>query len=132
MRLRSFAIAAFGALVLGGCTPAQAPQNAPAADASGPQSIARQMSAADRSACTSSGGRVERRGRLQAELCIRPFADAGKQCTDSAQCDGKCIGTSDQSTTAAPVSGTCQADDRLFGCYSEVLGGKAVNAICVD
>jgi hypothetical protein len=69
---------------------------------------------------------------MAAELCVRPFADAGKQCTDSAQCQGKCIGTADQASSTAPVAGQCQADDRLFGCYSQIQQGKAVSAICVD
>lgn len=122
--MRGFLIAVLGGLVLAGCTPAADP-----APAAGSQSFSRDMKAADRTACLSSGGRVERRGRMQAELCVRPFADAGKACTDKADCQGKCVSTGNDPAAAA---GQCQADDRLFGCYSEIVGGKAANTICVD
>lgn len=120
--MRGFLIAALGGLVLAGCAPTEAP--------AGPQSYPMEMSAADRSACTAKGGRVERRGRLGAELCVTPFADAGKACTDKSDCQGKCIATGNSPTP--PTAGQCQADDRLFGCFAEIDGGKAVNALCVD
>lgn len=130
MNIRHIALSALGILALAGCTPAGAPQGAPAAEPN--QSFSRDMSSADRAACTAAGGKVERRGRVGAELCVRPFADAGKQCTDTSQCQGKCVGTADQASSTVPVSGRCQPDDRMFGCYSEIKQGKAVNAICVD
>lgn len=129
--LRKIAMMALGALALGACTPqAAAPETSPAAE--GGQSFSRDMSAADKAACTSGGGTVQRRGRMQAESCVHAFADAGKQCSDSAQCQGKCLGSAGDTASTAAVTGQCQADDRLFGCYAEVKGGKAVNAICVD
>jgi putative hemolysin len=128
--VRCIAMAALGMLAVAGCTPAQAPQGAPAAEPS--QSFSRDMSSADRASCTAAGGTVERRGRIGAELCVRPFADASKQCTDSAQCQGKCVGTAEQVSSTAPVTGQCQADDRMFGCHSEIRQGKAVNAVCID
>jgi len=63
---------------------------------------------------------------------VQPFADAGKQCTDTSQCEGKCVGTADQASSTVPLSGQCQPDDRMFGCYSEIKQAKAVNTICVD
>jgi putative hemolysin len=127
---RSVIMSIAGSLALAACVPAKAPRDASAPEPS--QSFSREMSLADRSACTSAGGRIERRGRIGAELCVRPFADAGKQCTDSSQCEGKCIGSSEQASSTMPVSGQCQADDRLFGCHSEISQGKAVNTICID
>ncbi len=123
--MRAFLIAALGGLALSGCTPTQAPAPAP-----GGQSFPRELSVADQAACTAAGGKVERRGRIGAELCVKPFADAGKACTDTAQCEGKCVATGNPETP--PVAGRCQADDRLFGCYSEIKGGKAAYTICVD
>jgi putative hemolysin len=86
--MRAFLTAIVGGLVLAGCTPTAAP-----APEAAPQSFPREMSVADRAACTGSGGRVERRGRMGAELCVMPFADAGKACTDKADCQGKCVST---------------------------------------
>lgn len=143
--MRLLTLAALGALSLsalslGACTPAEAPQPGPVAptapagtsEPAGAQTFARDMSVADRAACTSAGGTVQRRGRIGAELCVRPFADAGRQCTDSAQCQGKCVGSAGAASGTEPATGQCQADDRLFGCYLEIRGGKAVHAICVD
>jgi len=121
-------IAAFGLVALAGCMPVEAPQ----ANAESGSGLSRDMSVTDRAACTKGGGKVERRGRMGMELCVRPYADAGKTCTDSSQCDGKCIGNAGAAPDASQVAGQCQADDRLFGCYFEIKGGKAANAICVD
>lgn len=128
--LGKFGLLALGVFALGACAPQPAAPEAP--PAAGEQSFSREMSAADKAACTSAGGTVQRRGRIQAESCVHAFADAGKVCTDSAQCEGKCVGSAGDATSATAVKGQCQADDRLFGCYAEVKDGKAVNAICVD
>lgn len=133
--IRHLAVMALGALALGACTPSGPQTPTPptgTAEPAGDQSFSRDMSAADKAACTSAGGTVQRRGRMQAESCVHAFADAGKVCTDSSQCEGKCVGSAGAVSPTATASGQCQADDRLFGCYAEVKGGKAVNAICVD
>jgi hypothetical protein len=123
--MRRLCVVLLGAAALVSCTPT----NAPAPEA-GEQSFPRELSATDRAACTAAGGRVERRGRIDAELCIKPFADAGKACTDSAQCQGKCVASGN--AEMPPTAGQCQADDRLFGCYAEIKGGKPAYTICVD
>jgi len=128
--LRNLVLMALGACALGACTPQSAAPEAP--PVAGGQSVSREMSVADKAACTAAGGTVQRRGRMQAESCIHAFADAGKVCTDSAQCQGKCVGSAGDTAATGTVSGQCQADDRLFGCHAEIKGGKAVNAICID
>lgn len=135
--VRSLALAALGAFALGACTPqvGPPPPTAPTGEATevpGNQSYARDMNAADKAACTTAGGTVQRRGRLGMEQCVHPFADAGKACTDTSQCEGKCVGSAGSASASEKVSGQCQADDRLFGCYSEIRDGKAAYAICVD
>ncbi|MBB3990144.1 hypothetical protein [Croceicoccus naphthovorans] len=82
-------------------------------------------------ACEAAGGFLDRRGRAQTLMCVHPYADAGKACTDNQQCDGKCVAAVDDGPDGEVV-GTCQADDALFGCYAEVVDGKLVRAICVD
>lgn len=130
---RHLAMAALGAIVLGACTPQPAPsEGTPAPEEAAGQSFSRDMSAGDKASCTAGGGTVQRRGRAGVEQCVRPFADAGKQCTDSAQCQGKCVGDAGAASTGGAVTGQCQTDNRLYGCYAEIKGGKAVNAICVD
>ncbi|WP_156841360.1 hypothetical protein [Novosphingobium aquimarinum] len=88
------------------------------------------MSPAKRAQCEASGGTVEARGMAGMEACLHTYADGGKACTDSSQCEGKCVGQPGPETQQ--TAGSCQKDDKLFGCYSEILGGKPAYAICVD
>jgi putative hemolysin len=123
--MRGFAMLG-AALLASACVPAEAPDTAE-------QPFQTTLSDADRATCAADGGTVERRGRLGAELCVVPFADAGKSCTDASQCEGQCIAeeTGPQPEAENP-KGMCQADDKLFGCYSTVENGKIANTICVD
>lgn len=122
-------------LLLGAaCVQAEAEESASgneiaAPDAQGPASD----QDPDAAACEAAGGFLDRRGMIQDLICVHPYADAGKACTDNQQCDGKCV-TNDMEPGAedGSIVGQCQADDALFGCYAEVVDGKAVRAICVD
>ncbi|WP_160735164.1 hypothetical protein [Altericroceibacterium endophyticum] len=115
-------------ILLAACTPTTEPDQRPASPAAGPTS---DMSSEERATCEANGGFVDRRGRLQAELCIHPFVDAGQTCRDSSECEGKCIATGTPQENGE-TKGQCQKDDALFGCYSEVEDGQSVRAICVD
>lgn len=85
--------------------------------------------------CAQSGGTLQARGKLQQMVCVHAYSDAGKSCSAKSDCQGRCI--SNKADGSLPelgeaVPGRCQADNRLFGCYAEVDGGKAKAAICVD
>ncbi|RKF19181.1 hypothetical protein D6851_11925 [Altericroceibacterium spongiae] len=124
MKLTIAALA--GTMLLAACTPShQSEQPGPSG---GPKLF---LSQQERQSCEAEGGHVEKRGRLQAETCVHPFPDAGQGCTDNAQCEGKCIAEGNEGPEKE-VTGYCQKDDKLFGCYAEVQDGKAVNRICVD
>ena len=91
------------------------------------------MSTEDRRACEEQGGTVEKRGMAQTELCVMPYADAGKACTDGDQCEGRCIAEGQvASPPGEPVTGICQRDDRLFGCFGIVEDGTIEAGLCVD
>lgn len=87
----------------------------------------------ERKACESDGGSVERRGMMGSEMCVRPYVDAGKACTDESRCEGRCIA---EGRVGAPpdekVTGICQRDDKLFGCFGRVENGTITGGICVD
>lgn len=132
-------------LVLAACAPqenASAPTPTPSettAGAATPASGAKRraespfrhlMGPEKRAECEASGGTVMRRGMANMETCVHSYADGGKACTDSSQCEGKCVGAPGPETQQ--TAGSCQKDDQLFGCYSEILGGKPAYAICVD
>ncbi|RBB25261.1 hypothetical protein BRN16_14640, partial [Xanthomonas oryzae pv. oryzae] len=77
------------------------------------------------------GGQLRPVGRLQIPRCIVPYADAGKTCSDNADCSGDCLATSIVPTGAA-ATGTCQRDSDRFGSRQEVVGGKGQAALCID
>lgn len=83
--------------------------------------------------CLAKGGKYTKEGRLQAYRCVQQFSDAGKSCSDSSECQGKCT-NSDTAIEAgtANVKGTCAANDSPFGCSQTIEGGVAKGFLCVD
>ena len=62
-------------------------------------------------------------GAPESLVCVVPYSDAGKECTDSSQCDGKCLVWEGDIKYGAAV-GTCQAETPIrSGCFAEVLDG---------
>jgi len=98
---------------------------APAAQAPAPAA-----QSADAS-CAARGGTMQPVGRLQRPTCVVPYADAGKACSDKADCQGACIAESNLEAQGA-TSGQCQKTNVQFGCYAKIVGGKATAAICID
>lgn len=89
------------------------------------------LSASDRAACEAAGGEVGRAGMIGWEHCIMPYADADKVCSDNSECEGQCRYTLPPQGNQ-PVTGKCQVNTLPFGCYSEVVNGKATPMLCVD
>lgn len=121
-------LAASAALLLGACSQVGAGQ----ADSSPAPAPGSRLSASDAAACRAGGGEVAVRGRLQAQLCVQPFADAGRSCTDNSQCEGTCVTDSMEAPEGERVTGQCQADNRPFGCFAQVEQGRPVRGICID
>ena len=89
------------------------------------------LSTLERATCIATGGTVEQAGILGAERCTRPYHDGGMVCSDSSQCQGKCIADLNGANQSA-ATGTCQKTDNPFGCYAEVRNGQTGPALCVD
>lgn len=88
---------------------------------------------AERAACTAVGGKVVPSGKLQWENCVQPFMDAGTACAGNKDCIGECRYEGDaEPVPDMEVTGTCQATDARFGCYTVVENGKVAHSICVD
>ena len=107
-------------LALVGCSPAAVTSEAP-------------MQSADASACAARGGEMKQVGRLQSWQCVIRYADAGKRCTDGAQCQGDC--RTEPTVTAREgqsVRGVCQATSNRFGCFTTIRDGKAEATLCID
>ncbi len=87
----------------------------------------------DVAACKANGGTVKPVCRMQRPACIFTYKDAGKACTDSDQCEGRCIAADGaMPADGAAVAGICETDNDLCGCSTEILGGKAQAGRCVD
>jgi hypothetical protein len=85
--------------------------------------------------CAARGGSMQPVGRLQRPTCVVPYADAGKTCSDKADCQGACIAEGNLEAQGA-TTGQCQKTNVQFGCYAKIVGGKssptAYATICVD
>lgn len=89
---------------------------------------------AERATCEAAGGKVGPGGMLGYDQCVRPYADAGKACKGTEDCEGRCLlsADSDDDMGQPTNDGVCQADDSPFGCYTQVNDGMPEYAICVD
>lgn len=80
--------------------------------------------------CTASGGEWQQVGIL-AFGCVRRMPDVGAVCTDSSNCQGKCLVTA-QVDTGVAVEGRCSEFDIVVGCHATVEEGRSGAEICAD
>lgn len=114
----SAGLALFILLVLGACAPSAVEAPAVSSEAA---------------ACAARGGVMRPVGRAQSVRCIVRYADAGRACTDAAQCQGECLAVSGAEPDPSGVlHGVCSADSNRFGCRTVIRDGKARPTICVD
>lgn len=64
--------------------------------------------------------------------CVMPYTDAGRPCTDGAQCQGDCRATGPVGRPGEAATGVCQADTSPFGCFTRVENGRSAGTLCVD
>ena len=88
----------------------------------------------DQERCVAEGGSVEHRGMFGSPMCVKPYPDAGRVCTDSSQCSGACLAESEPGilSVESGATGQCQADSAAFGCFGEVQQGRIDGFLCVD
>ena len=83
--------------------------------------------------CAQQGGRWTAIGRAQHWTCLVDYPDAGKACTDTAQCQGRCLVDGEYLAAGKPADGVCQRDaSQGFGCHQPVEDGMAGPVVCVD
>ena len=89
------------------------------------------LAAIDKEKCASDGGTIRGVGTISYPVCVVPYPDAGKMCTDSSQCTGKC--QAEGTASGAPATGKCQASAHdKYGCYSEIIADVAQGTVCLD
>ena len=86
----------------------------------------------DQEQCRAEGGAVHGVGMFGTPACVKPFADAGKVCSDKSECQGLCKAP-ENSVVGSRSTGTCQKDTHdIYGCYNEVKQGAVVAGMCFD
>lgn len=99
---------------------------------------AEKMKEIDVDACERQGGVVRGVCMLGLPACVLPYTDAGQVCTDSSECEGRCLlneegpGTEDRPLAGADAIGVCETDDNPCGCWSEIKEGAIQRRLCAD
>ena len=117
-------------LALAACVAPSAPQDAtPAVSPPATQTAATD----DPAACAARNGTIRAVCRMQVRTCVIAYRDAGRACSDNADCEGKCLLKDDAPVDRnVRVTGMCQASSNPCGCRTEVDGGRVTASICVD
>lgn len=84
----------------------------------------------DPALCAAAGGTIKTRGLMAINVCVRPYADAGKVCRDKADCLGACFSSGETDVTSGADLGLCQRETDMPGCFAEVRDGKAQPVLC--
>ncbi len=83
--------------------------------------------------CQQKGGKLKKQGMAQCYSCSINYADGGKTCSDSSECEGACLNYGDFITAGKTnQQGQCAKDNSPFGCYQKIEKGVAKHALCVD
>lgn len=90
--------------------------------------------------CKTAGGVWGQIGLFPEEQCNLPTKDGGRECTDSSQCEGKCVAKLTDEERAEvysdkePVrkSGGCTEMTVTTGCLAEVRDGVVKGVLCFD
>lgn len=82
--------------------------------------------------CLKVGGQWKKGGLSGAMICVTPTGDAGKSCTDSGQCEMRCLYKPLVQGGTSAVVGQCQADTEPFGCFQEMKLGEILPKLCRD
>jgi hypothetical protein len=96
------------------------------------RSRAEALAKIDQDQCRAEGGLVRGVGMFGTPACVKPFADAGKVCSDKSECVGLCKAP-EEAEIGSPSNGACQKDTHdFYGCYDEIRQGMVVGGVCFD
>ena len=81
--------------------------------------------------CQSRGDRIVSFG--PSTWCSEIYNDGGKVCSDSSECEGRCV-VEEPVEVAAGVeaTGMCQAEEPVSSCYATITKGIAGLTICIN
>jgi hypothetical protein len=98
----------------------------------------------DKATCEARGGKWGPLGGLLNRIgCNIPYSDGGRICSDSSDCQGRCIFESQlenlltgkpvkEFRPGEPVTGVCARWRIMFGCFTYVHKGKTKPGPCID
>lgn len=88
---------------------------------------------ADPAACAKAGGEIRPVCRMQTPICVVTFADANKECSDSADCgSGRCLAVNTTATAGQAAKGQCSPTNDPCGCSQRIEDGVALPTLCAD
>jgi hypothetical protein len=87
--------------------------------------------AADRQ-CRQRHGDYRRVCMLGRYSCVTRFADAGRRCRSSSDCQGRRCLYRGPGNVRGPVTGQCVATSDPCGCFTTVENGRIAGGLCVD
>ncbi len=82
-------------------------------------------------ACAARGGNYQPVCLMGRPMCVLPHADAGRSCTDSSQCEGRCV-AENGADPGKQVAGVCSRDNNPCGCFTLVQNGVSQPTLCAD
>lgn len=127
MKRLVFALAA-AALMLAACAQ---PVATPAAETPVAEKVDWQA-AQNADQCGAIGGQWRPICLMGKPACVVAYKDAGKSCSDSSECSGRCV-TGDTGTPPETATrGICTANSDPCGCFQLVEKGKAGYPLCAD
>lgn len=74
--------------------------------------------------CAAQGGTWGGLGLRVSGVCVLPTTDGGKKCSDSSECQGACVTTSNVSS-GTRVTGVCTHKRPVAGALTYVVDGRA-------
>lgn len=99
----------------------------------GPQpELNKLLSPAQAVACHKQGGEIKQVCMMGQQMCVLPYADAGKECSGSKDCLGTCRNVGDALEIGIKAKGQCSVNSNPCGCFQQVENGRAEPAICID
>ncbi len=92
-----------------------------------------------KASCEATGGTWAAFGISPIEKCVLPASDAGKECSDSSECEGSCVAELSKEDNdkvlrgqAVSATGKCTSSKSVFGCFPIVTQGKVDGILCID
>jgi hypothetical protein len=98
---------------------------------SSPRSAEPRPTSAETRACAARGGTIQPVCMLGELMCVVPYRDGGKQCTDKSDCAGECLYEGPEPPPPNAV-GKCQRTSDPCGCKALVHRGRVEPTLCAD